>query len=234
MRKISTLILTVMFIMFAAVSQSFAATGKQISANIKTKRVPAGTVIPLKVLDSLRSSEIKTGDQLDLMVAGNVKVGKLVVIPVGSVVRASVEEVSAPKMLYKGGTVRLYFDHIVSPTGRQIPFYAGICNNKYVTYDGALSSKTNYYTAFQKTTQTAKDIVVNSTSWSWDKGDELWNGSPKYVFAPVTAIVSVPVAGVYFLGDSIVNVFRKGVDMSVNQGEILQVQLLKPLDMPVY
>lgn len=234
MKKLSILIPVIILLMFFSAVQTMAATGKQISANIKTKRVPAGTVIPLKLLDPLGSSTVKTGDQLDLMVAGNVKVGRLVVIPVGSVVRASVEEATAPKLLYKGGSVRLYFDHIVSPTGRQIPFYAGVCNNKYVTYDGALSSKTNYYTAFLDTTETTKNIVVNSTSWAWDKGDDLWNGSPKYVFAPLTAVVSAPVAGVYFLGGNLINVFRKGKDVNINQGETVQVQLLKPLDMPVY
>lgn len=234
MKKLSSLILTILVLLFVGTTQVFAAPSKQINANIKTKRVPAGTVIPLKVLDAVSSNSVQTGDQFDLMVAGNVKVDGLVVIPVGSVVRGAIEEVSAPKLLYKGGMVRLYFDHIVSPTGRQIPFYAGICNNKYVTYDGALSSKTNYYTAFQKTTETTKNIVVNSTSWAWDKGDDLWNGSPKYVFAPLTAVVSAPVAGIYFLGDSVVNVFKRGKDMNISQGEILQVQLLKPIDMPVY
>ena len=60
------------------------------------------------------------------------------------------------------------------------------------------------------------------------------NGAPKYVFAPLTAVVSAPVAGIYFLGDSVANIFRKGQDINLNQGEVIQVQLIKPLDMPVY
>ena len=76
--------------------------------------------------------------------------------------------------------------------------------------------------------------MVKPTTWAWEKGDEMLNGSPKYVLAPLTAIVSAPVAGIYFVGDAIADVFKKGKDINLNQGETIQVQLLKPIDMPVY
>ncbi len=234
MKKIFSLIITLTIMFLLALMQSNAAdVNKQINANIKTKRVPSGTVITLKVLDPISSSKA-LGDQFGLMVVDNVTVDNSVVIPKGSFIRGSIEEVQAPKMLYKGGLVRLYFDHIVSSTGKQVPFYAGIANNRNVTYDGALSSKTNYSTALAQTAQTTKDIVVKSTEWSWDKGGDMLNGTPKYVLAPLTAIVSVPVAGVYFIGGAVADIFKKGKDININQGDTIQVQLLKPLDMPVY
>ena len=49
------------------------AVNKKINANIKTKRVPAGTVITLKVLDPVGSSTSSLGDQFDLMVTENIK-----------------------------------------------------------------------------------------------------------------------------------------------------------------
>ena len=141
MKKIlSILVLFTAFFTFTN-AEGFCAIDKQINANIKTKRVPQGTVIPLKVLDPVGSSLSMIGDQFDLMVTENIKVDNTIVIPQGSVVRGSVEEVDSPKLLYKDGTVRLYFVHIVSSTGKQVPFYAGICNNQNITYDGALSSK---------------------------------------------------------------------------------------------
>ena len=79
-----------------------------------------------------------------------------------------------------------------------------------------------------------KSIVTTPTTWAWEKGEELGNGSAKYVFAPVTAIVSAPFAGIYFIGDAVADVFKKGKDFTINKGETIQVQLLKPLDMPVY
>lgn len=234
MKKLFSLLIIACTMFLCTGIEANSAVNKKINANIKTKRVPSGTIITLKVLDPVSSSNSSLGDQFDLMVLDNVKVNNSIVIPQGSVIRGSIEEVSAPKMLYKGGMIRLYFDHIVSATGKQVPFYAGICNNKNVTYDGALSSKTTYKTAFSKTAQTTKNIVVKPTTWAWEKGEDMLNGSPKYVFAPLTAIVSAPVAGIYFVGDSIADIFKKGENIDINQGETLQVQLLKPLDMPVY
>lgn len=234
MKKILSIIVLVFALFIYMGVETYAAVGKQINANIKTKRVPEGTILTLKVLNAVGSSSSSLGDQFDLMIVENVKVNNSVVIPKGSVIRGSIEEVQNPKILYKGGLIRLYFDHIVSATGRQVPFYAGIYNNENVTYDGALSSKTSYKTAITQTARTTKEIVVKPTTWAWEKGDEILEGYPKYVFAPITAIVSVPVAGVYFVGDSIANVFKKGKDFNISQGETIQVQLLKPLDMPVY
>ncbi len=235
MKKISSFILMILtMLILNGLNADSAEINKQINANIKTKRVPAGTVITLKLLDPVGSSIKTLGDQFDLMVADNIVVNNAVVIPKGSVIRGSIEEVQTPKMLYKGGLVRLYFDHIVSSTGKQVPFYAGLCNNPNITYDGALSSKTNYMDALTQTGETTKNIVVKSTSWAWDKGGDVLNGYPKYVFAPLTAVVSAPVAGIYFVGDAIVDVFKKGKDINLNQGDTIQVQLLKPLDMPVY
>ncbi len=230
MKKFITLILFIFFCCCA----SFGEVSKQINANIKTKRVPVGTVITLKLLDPVSSSIGELGDGFQLMVVDNVIVDNSVVIPQGTVVRGSIEELQAPKRLYKGGMVRIYFDHIVSSTGKQVRFYAGICNNKNVTYDGALSSNTNYATALNQTSETTKKIVTNPTKWAWEKGEDLGNGAAKYVFAPITAIVSAPVAGVYFVGDAVADVFKKGKDFTLNQGETIQVKTLKPIDMPVY
>lgn len=234
MKKLISLFIIVLLCFFTTANESFSAVNKKMNANIKTKRVPAGTTINLKLLDPLNSTSMEIGDQFGLMVTDNVKVNKSVVIPKGTMVRGSIEDISKPAILYKGGTIRLYFDHIVSATGKQIPFVAGIANNPNVTYDGALSSKTTYKTALEKTAQTTKNIVVKPTTWAWEKGDDMLSGGPKYVFAPITALVCTPVAGIYFVGDAIADVFKKGKDININQGETIQVQLIKPLDMPVY
>ncbi len=233
MKKILSLIMILTALSACIPLSANAEISKKINANIKTKKVPAGTVLKLKLLNSVGSESASLGDQFDMMVIDNVKVNNDIVIPTGSVIRGSVEQVQPAKMLYKGGVIRLYFDHIVSSTGKQVPFYAGICNNKAVTYDGSLSSKTTYSTAFQKTADTTKSIVVNPTAWAWEKGESLGN-VPKYIFAPLTAVAALPVAGIYFAGDTIADIFKKGEDISLRQGDILQVQLLKPIDMPVY
>ena len=234
MKKLFSLVLVIFLLMIFNMGSSFSAVNKQMNANIKTKRVPAGTVIKLRLLDPINSTVMELGDGFDLVVTDNVKVDNLVVIPQGTLVRGSVEEIQKPAILYKGGMVRLYFDHIVSPTGKHVSFTAGIFNNPAVTYDGALSSKTNYGTAIVNTAKTSKNIIVKPTVWAWEKGDDMLNGTPKYFLGPLAAIVSTPVAGIYFIGDSIADIFKKGKDVNFNQGETIYVQLIKPVDMPVY
>ena len=236
MKKLFTLLVAIFCLFVFADVEVYSSVTKKINANIKTKTVPAGTVLTLKLLNPVNSLSSQLGDQFDLMVIENVKVDNSIVIPQGSVIRGSLEEVQAAKMLYKGGSVRLYFDHIVSSTGRQVGVTAGICNNKNITYDGALSTNTTYRNALSKTANTSKNIITTSTKWAWEKGEDMTvvNGYPKYVFAPLTAIVSTPVAGLYFIGDSVANIFKKGEDFSMNQGETIQLQLIKPIDMPVY
>lgn len=227
-------ILSVLFAFTALMPDAQAAVDKKINANVKVKRVPVGTIITLKFLDSVSSAANELGDGFDMMIVDNVKVDNEIVIPKGSVVRGSLEELQKGKRLYKGGMIRIYFDHVVSATGKQVRFHAGICNNPNITYDGALSSNTNYGTAIKKTAQKSKNIVTTPTSRAWEKGENIAGGKAKYVFAPLTALVTAPVAGIYFVGDSVADLFKKGEDMTVNQGDIIKVQLLKPIDMPVY
>jgi len=92
----------------------FGAVNKQIDADIKTKRVPEGTVIPLKMLDPASSNSSSAGDQFSASVSEDIKIDDIVVIPYGSVIRGAVDGAKPAGMLYKGGYVRLYFDHLVS------------------------------------------------------------------------------------------------------------------------
>jgi len=212
----------------------FGAVNKQIDADIKTKRVPEGTVIPLKMLDPASSNSSSAGDQFSASVSEDIKIDDIVVIPYGSVIRGAVDGAKPAGMLYKGGYVRLYFDHLVSLSGKQIPFYAVICRNQNTTFDGALSSKTTYSNAFEKTVSRTKNIAVKPVKWAWQTGDKVLKGVPKYIMAPVTAVFSGTGAGLYFIGDTIADIFKRGENITVNQNDIIEVQLLKPIDMPVY
>ena len=115
-----------------------------------------------------------------------------------------------------------------------IPLDLALCNNKYLTYDGKLSTKTNYGTAIRQNAENAKNIITKSTTWAWETGDEFWGGVPKYFMAPTTAVFSTIGAGFYFVGDAIVDMIKKGDDIVINQGEILFVYLVNSIDMPLY
>ena len=49
-----------------------------------------------------------------------------------------------------------------------------------------------YKTAFLKTADTSKNIVVKPTKWAWEKGDTLaLKGVPKYIFGGAKYKVSL-------------------------------------------
>lgn len=207
---------------------------KTMTADIGTKRIPEGTIIKMKLLDPIDSDTMELGDQFDLMTTEDIKTDGVIIIPSGSMVRGLIHKISPSRILSKGAVVYLDFDHIVAPTGKQIPLKVGISSNLKLTYDGGLGSKTNYGTATIRNAHTTANIVKVSTRWGWETGDSVLSGYPKYALAPISAVASAPVAGMYFLGDSIVNIFKKGDDLQMKQGEELDIILLKPLDMPMY
>lgn len=232
--KILGIICLSILTVFSAVTFSYAAENKKINADVGTRRIPQGTVLNLKLIDPISTSAMNLGDQFDVMTIGDIKVGKNIIVPKGTVIRGSINKIVPSKMLSKGATIYLDFDHIVSPTGKQVPINVGMCSNQYLTYDGGLSSKTNYGTAIVQNGRNTAKIVSTSTKWGWETGSQVLHGYPKYVLAPVSAVVSVPVAGLYFIGDSVYDLFKKGDEVLINQGEVLKVLLTKPLDMPKY
>lgn len=236
MKKFKLISLMFLSLLLIGYNSTFAnaAQNKTINADIGTKRIPSGTVVKLKLIDPIGTDNMSLGDQFDLMTLEDIRVDKSIIIPAGSVVRGSIQKINPKRMLSKGAIMYLDFDHIVAPTGKQVPLKVGICVSPNLTYDGGLGSKTNYGTATVVNAKNTAKIVKVSTNWGWKTGEQLLNGYPKYVLAPISAAFSAPVAGMYFLGDSIVDIFKKGDDIQLNQGDTLNVMLLKPLDMPMY
>ncbi len=227
--------LLIISIMLITANCSFAAlSNKTIHADIGTKRIPSGTILRLKLLDPINSDMMEMGDQFSMMTTEDIKVDGLVVLPTGSIVRGSIQKIKQSRMLSRSATVYLDFDHVVAPTGKQISLRVGICNNPKVTIDGGLGEQTNYRTATVQNAKNTAKIVKTSTNWGWNTGGQVLSGYPKYALAPLSAVFSAPVAGIYFMGDSIIDLIKKGDDLSLNQGDKINLMLLKPLDIPVY
>ncbi|MBR6164004.1 hypothetical protein IKQ26_08995 [bacterium] len=231
-----TLIISLLgaLMIFTQVTAQAAIKDSKINANAAIKKLEAGTILKVRLQEPIGTAYLKTGAPFTVTVMEDIKEGKKIVVPQGTLIRGSLSDVSPAKRFSKGAALGMYFDHIVSPSGKQIPIDIALCNNKYLTYDGKLSTKTNYGTAIRQNAQTAKNIITKSTTWSWEKGDDLFNGFPKYIFAPVTAIFATPVAGLYFVGDAVVDMIKKGDEIAINQGEILYVYLVNSVDLPVY
>lgn len=233
-KLLMTFLISTLLILTSQISAQAAIKDSKINANAAFKKLEAGTILKVRLQEPIGTAHLKTGAPFTVVILEDIKEGKKIVVPQGTLIRGSLDYVSPAKRFSKGAVLGMDFDHIVSPNGKQIPIDIALCNNRFLTYDGKLSTKTNYGTAIKQNAETAKNIITKSTQWSWEKGDSMLNGFPKYIFAPVTAIFATPAAGLYFIGDGIVDMFKKGDEIAINQGEILYVYLVNSVDLPVY
>ena len=56
----------------------------------------------------------------------------------------------------------------------------------------------------------------------------------QYITTPFCAVGGFFGGVGYWIGDSIADMFRKGQDVIIKKGDIITVQLINPIDVPVY
>lgn len=206
---------------------------KTVKVEVSSQRIPAGTVIPVKLESAISTSFADTGDQFTAILPADVLVGDKILLPAGSVIRGTVGKMKKANFCRKEAKIMLIFDHIVTPAGKQLPVYAYMAGYSNVDYEGYITGGTSYAKEFKKDASKGKDIVVNATTYGVDKGLEYWGGVPVVLTAPVCAIGGAIGGGGYIVGKSIYNVFVRGGEVNLNKGTIINITLSKPLDVPV-
>lgn len=205
-----------------------------LKADISSEHIPAGTVIAVKTSDLADSSKANIYDRFDVETIADIVAGEKMILPKGSIIRGSVRAILPKKMLSKDAAVYVKFDHLVSPTGDQIPVSLAIHSSDILTKDGGLGYDGNYKTASIQNVNNAGKIIKNMTKWGITTGEKAWNGWPKYVITPFSAVLSVPTAGIYLIGDEVVDLFKKGNDIVLNQGETINLMFTEGVDVPTH
>lgn len=205
-----------------------------LKADISSEHIPAGTVIAVKTFDYADSTKSQEYDRFDAVTMADIVAGDKMILPKGTIIRGSVKQVVPKKMLSKDAAVYVKFDHIVSPTGNQIPVSLAVHSADILTADGGLGHGGNYKTASIQNVDNAGKIIKNMTNWGIKTGGEAWNGWPKFVLTPISSIISVPCAGLYLIGDEVVDIFKKGNDIALNQGEVINLMFLQGVDVPTH
>ena len=223
MKKISNI-----FLAFALMLIGVAVNAKSLEAQVESHRIPAGTVLKLKTYNAVSTNTSAVDDQFDGMLVEDKKIGKEIVLPQGTLFRGRVTGITHKKMLSRSAVLYLTFDEVVTPTGKQIPLSCGLCGLS-MNLQGGITDNGNYKTAIQQNWNTAVNITKSATQWGWDI-----NNPSKYVLAPLGAIGGATCSTVYFLGDAVVDVFKKGSDVYMHQDNEISVVLTKPLDIPIH
>lgn len=83
--------------------------------------VPTGEVLRLRITKPVSSSTAKAGDVLEFVVVADLNIGKHLIIPKGSIARATIKEVKEPWYFGKSGELHFEFDYVECIDGTKIP-----------------------------------------------------------------------------------------------------------------
>ncbi|MBD5401578.1 hypothetical protein HDR58_02085 [bacterium] len=222
MKKILSIILTMLLTAQLTLAAPF-------NANAKTKRIPAGTKLSLKMLTPLNTTTNTVGTDFTAMLETDQKAEDDIILPMGSIVRGNIRAIKDAKRMSKGAILYLDFDHVVTPNGRQLPLSLTIIGRQDSTADGGITTTRGYFDAWKQTCKKSGQITTDTIEWGKNVTDSGW----QYVIVPVSAAGGVFGTAGYFVYDSIADMIRKGKDVVINQGEILNVILVEPIDVPV-
>lgn len=223
--KILAIIFTLVFTVQMAISAPF-------SGNAKTKRIPAGTILSLKLMNSIDTSYNTAGNDFSAMLITDQKADDNddVILPMGSIVRGSVKGIQPAKRMSKGAILYLDFDHVVTPNGRQVPLSLNLADRSDTTYDGGITTTKGYRDAWRKTCTKSADITRNAIAW----GEGVTDNGFKYVVVPVAATGGAFGTAGYFVYGSIADMIKKGKNVQLYKDDIINVVLTEPIDVPVY
>lgn len=221
----------IILLVFLCYTNSSAFAGP-FNATAKTKRIPAGTTFQLEFLQPVSTFSGSSGDSFVATILNEQMAGSSVVLPAGTVVRGSVLDIKTAKCFSRGAKLYLDFDHVVTPTGRQIPLDMAIAQFDNIYYDGGLYKNLGYGEAVKENYEKAAEMTRKATEYGKKAGDSA-NGI-QYLTTPICAFGGFIGGAGYFIGDSIADMFRKGQDVYINKGDVLTVKLVNPIDIPVY
>lgn len=222
MKRILSIILT----MFLTAQISLATP---FNGNAKTKRIPAGTKLSLRMLTPIDTASNTEGTSFTAMLVSDQKEDDDVILPMGSIVRGNIKSITPAKRMSKGPILYLDFDHVVTPNGRQLPLSLNIVGRADMTFDGGITTTKGYADAWKQTCKKSGQITKDTIQWGKDVTDSGW----QYVVVPFAAASGVFGTAGYFVYDSIADMIRKGKDVQIGRDEILNVILVEPIDVPV-
>lgn len=227
MKKIFTLLL-----LFGLMISTQCAFSYQIKADAATKRLPQGTKMHLIMAEPLTTSEIQAGDMFSARLSNDIRLNGRTILPSGSLIRGTVEKYRTSALPSRSALLYLTFDHVVTPQGRQIPLRAGVCSSFDLTAEGAISGGGNYFNELGRNVSKTGYIISKTTKWGIKSGDDLFPGG-RFLITPIAAVGGTLGGAVYLVGDSVIDLFRKGNDVIIDQGKSFDIILLEPLDVPI-
>lgn len=220
--------LTIILSLFLLVQTASAAP---FNAKAKTKRIPAGTKFSLELLNPVSTSANVAGNEFTAIMITDQTADSDVILPMGSLVRGSIKKIEPAKRMSKGAVLYLDFDHVVTPNGRQLPLSLSVIGRTDMTYDGGITTTRGYKDALVENWHNTVDITKNATEWGGDVFDDIIVADQ--LMTGAGAIGGAIGGGAYYIYDGIADMIRKGKNVNLNKGDVINVILVDPVDVPV-
>lgn len=202
---------------------------KTFKTDVQAIRIPAGTVLNLELIEPISTRTGSVGDEFSAMIKNDKIVNGKIVLPAGSIIRGTVNKITPSKRLSRSAVAYFNFDHVVTPTGRQIPINAGLYDFQELTIDGGVYNGGNYGYALQQNWMTTKKILAKTIDWGKGTGDNM-----QYVCVPLGAIGGVFGGAGYYVGMAVADLYNRGNDVNWNSGRQFEIMLVQPLDIPLH
>jgi hypothetical protein len=202
-------------------------------ADLQSKRIASGTIIQVRFLENLSSFQNKPGDSFTACLEEDIKLNKKTVLPAGTFMRGTVNNVKKSKRFKLPASMYIDFDHLVTPDGRQLGLSLRLINIT-TTKDGVgLSGGGSYRTSVCDNFDDSAAFVKKSVDCGNDIGDKFLYGYPKLIITPITATGGFCASTLMFTGKSIADLFRKGNNALIQQNQVISGRLLDPIDIPL-
>ena len=202
-----------------------------LNGKAKTKRIPAGTQFELQLTEPVSTLLTQEGAEFTAILKTDQTTDNDVILPMGSLVRGTVRRVEGAKRFSKGAVLYLDFDHVVTPNGRQLPLSMTVVNRNDLTFDGGIAGSKGYKDALIENWHITKDITKNCTEWGGDVFDDV--PVADQVMTGVGAVGGAIGGGAFYAYDFFADMVKKGKQVNLNKGDVLNVILTEPIDVPV-
>jgi len=202
-------------------------------ADIQSQRIPVGTIVKIRMETPTNTNNSLRGDPFFATIIDDIKVNDKVLLPSGTIIRGSVADVKKRSFLSRGGAITLYFDHIVTPFGRQVPVFSRISNCVNLSSKGNIASNGGYLNAVSKNLDQGVNIFTKTTSYGFKGGFTKSSSIPVVLAGPICFLGGLVAGPSVFLGKSVYALVKRGDNVIINPGDRMEITLIQPLDIPL-
>lgn len=221
---------------FLPQSQPSASSALQVQAG--SQKIPAGTMLTISFNTPLDSKVSNAGDPFtgfitqDFSVMGQQNMRR-VILPAGTMVRGRVQEAKRPSYFSRGGAIFLNFDHVVLPSGEQLPLVLNLStDNTIVNKSGAIYMDPGIGKKVEKGFEQGKTTFSDITEGGFNAGKQIAGGLGTLVTVPA-AVVGGAVAGAgVTTGKAAVAVVGKGESAVIRPGDTVTIDFGGSFNLP--